>query len=103
MRYEGQTSQIKAVENEIQHNAICFQQKQPRNYDALFGVSIPVETKVFDVMPRKEARLIKVRFFYDSRDGTATMDISNRESQWIRELSCNMPKLLDCLCLQRQQ
>ena len=103
MRYEGRTCQIEAVEKEIQKSAICFLRGKLKPYDELFGVTIPVRTKVFEVLPKKEAKLILVRFFYDDRDGTATMDVNDKGDQWLRRLSLNMSKLLEPLCIQRQQ
>ena len=100
MRLQGSREEIEAIEKEIKVSAYCFQHKQ-RNYDNFFGIPSIVNTKVLDVLPRKEAHLFSVRFFYDNRDGEATIDVSDRNIDWLKKLSPDIAKMVDMLVPER--
>lgn len=102
MRYQGEYSEIEAIEKEIKDNAICMTRGKIKTYDDLFGIPSPVSIKVYDVVPRKEAKLFQIRFFYDNRDRTATVDIKNQDEQAVRKISPHMPELFSILIPQRQ-
>ncbi len=93
-RYIGDRKVVEQIETILKNNAICFKRVRTGNLDNLFGVKSIVETVVYDVMLRKQAYVFPIRFFYDNRDGSATIDMKDHDLSWLLRISPEIVKLL---------
>jgi hypothetical protein len=100
MRWQGNKEDIEAIEFEIKRNAFSMVRTK-NNLDNLFGIKSLVDTKVYDVLPTKQAVLIPVRIFFDNRDGIATLDVRDRDIKWFIGISSKLKELVGKLTPQR--
>lgn len=100
VRYRGNISEIESVEKQVTENALCYIKKDTSN-DVLFGVETMVKVRNYEVV--LDRYIFRVLFRYDHRDGTAYIDIKDKDAWWLCKVSPQVLNMVSHLEHQNMQ